>query len=64
MFKYKIILFYLQVIQRRFDGIIDFFRNWKDYKYGFGNKIDEYWFGRVIYFIVIESDLLKGFKNV
>ncbi|XP_052677644.1 fibrinogen C domain-containing protein 1-A-like [Crassostrea angulata] len=33
------------VIQRRFDGIIDFFRNWKDYKYGFGNKTDEYWLG-------------------
>ncbi|XP_011457135.3 techylectin-5A-like [Magallana gigas] len=33
------------VIQRRYDGVIDFFRTWKDYKYGFGNKSDEYWLG-------------------
>lgn len=43
--------------------MIDFFRNWKDYKYGFGNKTDEYWLGIVTYLIVTESDLPKGFDN-
>ncbi|KAJ8311714.1 hypothetical protein KUTeg_011069 [Tegillarca granosa] len=33
------------VIQRRFNGKTDFYRTWKEYKYGFGTKSEEYWLG-------------------
>ncbi|XP_076080259.1 fibrinogen-like protein A [Mytilus galloprovincialis] len=33
------------VIQRRLDGTIDFYRDWAEYKNGFGDVAGEYWLG-------------------
>jgi hypothetical protein len=33
------------LIQSRHDGNVDFFRDWFDYKYGFGNIASEFWLG-------------------
>ncbi|XP_040298223.1 ficolin-2-like [Bufo bufo] len=33
------------VIQRRWDGSVDFFRTWDAYKKGFGSRLSEFWLG-------------------
>ena len=33
------------LLMRRFDGKVDFFRNWNDYKRGFGSLTGEHWLG-------------------
>lgn len=34
------------MIQRRIDGTVDFNRDWKSYKEGFGKAKGEYWLGK------------------
>ncbi|XP_063436211.1 neurogenic locus notch homolog protein 2-like [Mytilus trossulus] len=35
----------LEIIQRRINGFVDFYRGWSAYKEGFGNVNGEYWLG-------------------
>ena len=44
------------VIQRRYDCSTDFYRNWNDYKYGFGELHREFWLGNdIIYLLTLQA---------
>ena len=47
------------MFQRRFNGNLDFDREWQDYKIGFGNLDEEFWWGRLRYRINFYRDFLQ-----
>ena len=57
-------------IQRRVNGLVDFYRGWNDYKEGFGAACSEYWIGNdAIYQLTSRSRyklkvVLKDWNNV
>lgn len=44
------------VIQRRFNGSVDFNRSWEEYKYGFGSVSSEYWLGNEFIHLLTSKD--------
>ncbi|XP_072448387.1 angiopoietin-related protein 3-like [Chiloscyllium punctatum] len=58
------------VIQRRFDGSVDFDRSWLDYKAGFGDVHGEFWLGLESFYRIGDQDQyvlrieLEDWKNV
>ena len=56
----------LQVIQRRVNGKVDFFRTWKDYRDGFGDLSEEFWMGmcHLLYCACFGSGPLHGGRQL
>ena len=55
---------FFQVIQRRYDGSVNFTRSWDIYKKGFGRSDGEYWLGKYIrlyLFLYVYSFQSSGF---
>ena len=48
------------VVQRRMDGSENFFRNWTEYKVGFGDLHKEHWLGNEQIFHLTSHAFLKG----
>ncbi|XP_062606034.1 ficolin-1-like [Saccostrea cucullata] len=44
------------VIQNKFDGTTNFYRDWNDYKTGFGNISREFWLGNDIIHALTKND--------
>lgn len=45
------------IIQRRLTGQVDFYRNWTEYKNGFGDPAKEFWIGLdMIYYLTNENN--------
>ncbi|XP_069465861.1 ficolin-1-like [Ambystoma mexicanum] len=58
------------VFQRRYDGSVDFFRDWNTYKRGFGSKVADFWLGNDnLYRLTATGNYelridLRGFDNI
>ncbi|XP_069604425.1 ficolin-2-like isoform X2 [Ranitomeya imitator] len=53
------------VIQRRWDGSVDFFRTWDAYKKGFGSRLNEFWLGNEnIHHVTSTGDSIGGLSNI
>lgn len=48
------------VVQRRIDGSENFFRNWTEYKVGFGHLHKEHWLGNQQIYLLTSHAFLKG----
>ncbi|KAF3708299.1 Angiopoietin-2 [Channa argus] len=47
------------VIQKRFDGRVDFHRTWQEYKMGFGEPTEEFWLGNEFVFRLTNQQSYK-----